>query len=475
MKTCPQCQEIFADPELEECPNDGEVLVDKPDDLEESPALQEVLQVAPHDKTSMIDLEAMEVERQRIRAEKGLDDEDEEEEEEYDPDATGLIDYDKLKKKRRKRGLADYDDDEEEDDDEEDEEDAADGDDGESEEITDRRRRRAAAQEKTEIRRDKQGLFATAISRRPEELEAGNRRQKRQAAAAFAERRKARMVLMGILMGSLVIGASVALGLYYVLGLKSGANLTITTVPPGAAVLLDSKNVGTAPMQTRVKPGPHEILLRMDGYIDYRDVIDVPAAGLAFLQPLEKKEEAEPEKPAEDEGDDEEASIGKKADDLAARCRGLIKEGDLDQALVVFKEFVALAPDDPRANTCLEGITDARTAEKSKTLSPVGAAASGNKGRKKTAPKKDPAAQARDAHQEGQSLYGMGRLAEAKGAFLRAIRLKPGFAAPHRAVARIYHKENDKERARYHLQRYLDLGGPDPDFKVRRYLESLRE
>jgi hypothetical protein len=42
----------------------------------------------------------------------------------------------------------------------------------------------------------------------------------------------------------------------------------------------------------------------------------------------------------------------------------------------------------------------------------------------------------------------------------------------HRAMARVYTKEDNTPKVKYHLDRYLELGGADEDFKVRDWLRA---
>src|SRR5688500_20400330 len=72
MKICPQCQERYDD-DVETCPKDGEPLVafdqeDPPEDRPGNPKLLDVVAASPADRTSMIDLEAMEAKRAAKRA-----------------------------------------------------------------------------------------------------------------------------------------------------------------------------------------------------------------------------------------------------------------------------------------------------------------------------------------------------------------------------------------------------------------------
>jgi hypothetical protein len=64
MKICPDCQKRYPD-DVEVCPDDGEDLVDEPAELSGNPKLREPVPASPADRTSMIDLEAIEAKRKK--------------------------------------------------------------------------------------------------------------------------------------------------------------------------------------------------------------------------------------------------------------------------------------------------------------------------------------------------------------------------------------------------------------------------
>ena len=46
------------------------------------------------------------------------------------------------------------------------------------------------------------------------------------------------------------------------------------------------------------------------------------------------------------------------------------------------------------------------------------------------------------------------------------------YPEPHRWLGRIFNRSSESEKVRYHLDRYLQLGGQDGDFKVREWLKA---
>ena len=47
--------------------------------------------------------------------------------------------------------------------------------------------------------------------------------------------------------------------------------------------LVDGAVIGTSPLQKRVRTGSHVVELALAGYEPFREVVDVPSAGLSFL------------------------------------------------------------------------------------------------------------------------------------------------------------------------------------------------
>ncbi|MFZ9889281.1 MAG: tetratricopeptide repeat protein, partial [Myxococcota bacterium] len=144
----------------------------------------------------------------------------------------------------------------------------------------------------------------------------------------------------------------------------------------------------------------------------------------------------------------------------------------MDDALATLKEAVRVAPADPRTDELFVRLTEAKAG-----------ARLGNERRaiEPTPARRAPAQAVRRgtnaakvAFAEGEAEVRRQEPARARERFLEAIRLDPTYADPHRSVARLFEGEGDMARARYHLERYLRLGGPDHDRRVRRWLEEHR-
>lgn len=432
MKVCPECRREYDD-EAVACADDGMELVPAPENLPGNPHLREVQQVSPTDHTAVIDLEAIEAERERRGIARPPEPEPEpeapeadEEEERADPDRTGTLHLDQM---GSSGDMA-----------------SPEGDAGES-------------VEKTEITRQAPPGMGdkTEAARLPLE-----RRPKRAGLPPLA--------LGGIVLGAVLLAGGLVSGAMFYLA-KKQAVLTVTSVPPGATVLVDGKRVGSAPVQTRVAPGNHVVELELAGYRPFKEVVDVPAEGMPFLQPLERDPNA-PVSEADDAGPSAEADAGSDAlenpphevpagltaDALLAEFDELLAAGDFDGALAKVKELIRHHPDDPRGDALFGRLADAR----------VKAASAPTEKR----PRRDKKKQAREAFAEGEALYREGAVVDARGKLQAAVQLDSRFASPHRSLARIYEREGNVAKARYHLERYLRLGGPDPDYRVQRWLED---
>ena len=103
--------------------------------------------------------------------------------------------------------------------------------------------------------------------------------------------------LTGTQAAFLVVFGVLALVAAIVFFARATAVLTVTTVPPGASVLLNGEPIGLSPIQKRVRTSTHTIELSLDGYEPFKEVVDVPSAGLPFLQPLQKKPPPPPPPP----------------------------------------------------------------------------------------------------------------------------------------------------------------------------------
>ena len=80
--------------------------------------------------------------------------------------------------------------------------------------------------------------------------------------------------------------------------------------------------------------------------------------------------------------------------------------------------------------------------------------------------------EAQKAYDQARTAYDSGDMARAKELLTRCLRYDPSAVGCHRAMARVYTKEDNTPKVKYHLDRYLELGGADEDFKVRDWLRA---
>lgn len=66
----------------------------------------------------------------------------------------------------------------------------------------------------------------------------------------------------------------------------NAAPVTIETVPPGAAVLVDGQPAGNAPVTVLLNPGPHRLRASQSGYYPTQDTKIVVERGQAQTQTL---------------------------------------------------------------------------------------------------------------------------------------------------------------------------------------------
>ena len=468
VKICPDCQNRYDD-DVTTCPDDGEELVELPEELSGNPALPEPMAASPADRTSMLDLEALAAKREAKRQQQREEEEagpsaDEETPPperpiERDVDATGTL---QRKGRRRKDGSrvasAPHGDDERAEGEGGAEPTAevgappgAEGDDGApatrargggtrtgmtragTRTGMTRARTRVGTREGTPAEEAEAGTRAgqTALRTRREAVEKGGSRGVRAAALT--------VIVLCLLVAGIVTVARVT------------AVLTVTTVPPGATVKLDGEVLGTSPIQKRVRVGSHVVELELEGFVAFKEVVDVPGGGLPYLQPLQKVPPPPPPPPTPTQI----------AEDLATQARQLLDNGDLDGARQRIDEARKLAPTVPvvvevgakvdHAVQVRDQQCDAATANASREA------------RLK---------QARVLAAEGRQLYEKGRLGEAKDRLYKSLQQDAQNPEPHRVLSRIFNREDQVDKVRYHLTRYLELGGADADFKVREWLKT---
>jgi tetratricopeptide (TPR) repeat protein len=429
--------------------------------LPRNPTLREVVPATPSDRTAMIDLEALEAKRAARRAEEDARAADEAAEDEKtpppdselprDPEATGTMarrrrgqraDNGSARLVRNERPGDDVDVD-----------DAANGDDAADGNDVDEATEREEARGTRSALARREGTRSRVAPTEGTRARSGGRDGTRTAMtrANAGKRRTARRPLSPLAAASVVIIAVVAVIVVVFVAMRATGVLTINTVPHGAAVTLDGEAVGTSPLQKRVRTGSHVIELALEGFEPFREVVDVPSAGLSFLQPLKALPPPPPPPPTN-------AEI---AADLAGQAKRLFDAGDLDGALARVQELERLVPDHAPSVDVRRAIRDAE-ARREEARRRDGAAAAREAG----------LARARQKAEEGRRLYEQGKLGPARTTLYDALKLDAKNPEPHRTLAKIFNRDGDIDKVRYHLERFLELGGNDADFKVREWLKA---
>jgi hypothetical protein len=461
--------------------NDDDVS-DEHESLPGNPAIREVVPSAPTDRTAMIDREAIEAKRAARRAAESPRDADDDVDSAHeentpppapgarrDPDATGTL----ARRRQKSRGgtahgprSADLKNGEGEDGHEGGYDDGAEQDDA------------SALAERTS-RDDARGARArTGFSRHDATKggagtgggTGGGNGRGRAPTGADAEREGTRTGLTRATMlrtaakpapprrplSPFAAAAAVVLGVIGLIGAVVVASratgvLTVTTVPHGATVTLDGEVIGTSPLQKRVRTGAHTIELSLQGYEPFREVIEVPSSGWPFLQPLKALPPPPPPPPTS-------AEI---AADEAAQVKRLFDAGDLDGALAKVVEIERLVPDHAPSAALRRAVHEADDKRRDSLRQNESQAAFAGQ-----------LARARQLAAQGRQFYDGGKLGPARTALFQSLKLDPKNPDPHRTLAKIFNRENDVVKVRYHLERFLELGGNDADFKVREWLRT---
>jgi PEGA domain len=227
--------------------------------------------------------------------------------------------------------------------------------------------------------------------------------------------------------------------------------ITIATIPTGASILLDGEAIGTSPLQKRVRSGPHTIELNLDKHRPFREVVDVPSAGLSFQQPLELEAPPPPPPPTAEE----------QCDDIMQQAKRLFERGDLDGAAEKVAACRALM-DNHAASVDLRAAIGRAIVERdaAQRRSDALAAAAGKVSR------------ARSLLDEGRRAYESNKHAIAREKLYESLKLDGSNPEPHRVLAKVWNRDSNVDKVRYHLERYLALGGADGDFKVREWLKT---
>ncbi|MEW5849861.1 MAG: PEGA domain-containing protein [Myxococcota bacterium] len=441
MKTCPQCERQFEDDE-QKCPDDGAVLVKS--GVKNNPVLPGVRTVANDARTAMFTLEEFQKEKERLDAGDNplLSDDDAETASTISPmlrrddrDATRALTPEQLEQMRaeregRKNGVA----------------------------------APALAQGTIpETAKEPETQQTAAIRRKKKDKEKTEATRGRKSSG---EGSKVGIVVAAVVGALVLLGGGV--GAYMAFLRK--VSLEVVSVPPGAIVLVDSVELGAAPLKADVKPGAHSVRARLEGYEEFADVVDVPASGKSFVATLQKlggKRSGGGNDP-----------IQQKADELHKEARELMARGDHDAAEAKLRALAALVPEDNRAAEALAELSRKRSPTKSGGTKAGGEREGGDdeKGDDDVnVAKMKPAQRSKLAQKQlddARTAYDLGEMARAKDLLTKCVRYDPKKAPCHRYLARVYTKEDNNEKVKYHLERYLELGGNDDDFKVRDWLRS---
>lgn len=262
--------------------------------------------------------------------------------------------------------------------------------------------------------------------------------------------------------------------------------LSITTAPSGASVEVDEVLSGETPVSVPMSPGPHMVTLSHPGFQSFAQIIEVPRGGRSLTVALVRKEQPEPE-PEPEPRDNVDTDLKARTDAIFNEVQVLEQVGDFELADARLQVLAVMVPDDPRVPEALKHLAElrAKAPDKKDPAHAAGHGVANGQGKKPTAAQVDPSdpnpasmtkAQreryADKLFQKGRRLYRGGKFAQAKELLLKSLRYDARFYPPHRALARIYNREKKIDKAKYHLSRYIELGGSDKDYKIRQWLAT---
>ena len=400
-----------------------------------NPALREVVPAGTSDRTSMIDLEAVQAKRAARRAEEEAEAENDVDSEKTpppdrpigrDPDATGTLARKGKKQQGQVRLVRD-----------------------EQSRVIERTERVDAVPDDGDDGHDEAG--PPSLSRSG--TRTGMTRATRTGGTQTLKRppTKPKKPMSPVAAASVVLIGVVGLIVAVFVAVRATGVLTVTSVPLGATVTVDGAVIGTSPLQKRVRTGSHVVELALAGYEPFREVVDVPSAGLSFLQPLKALPPPPPPPPTAFEI----------ATDIAAQAKRLFDAGDLDGAMSRVVELEKLVADHGPSRELRDAIKAAIAKREADAAASQANAATQAR-----------FARARQLNDEGLKLYNAGKLGPARTALYESLKLDAKNPDPHRTLAKIFNREDEVEKVRYHLTRFLELGGNDGDFKVREWLKT---
>jgi hypothetical protein len=411
MQICPKCNASYED-DLSECPQDGTSLEPAPHNLQKNPTIEDVIQVATHEMTAVVDLEKMEAMRLKALTQA------QEHAANADPEATGTLlsgqDHQtqsggftqpadaSLNFQEETTGVTQIDD------------------------STDNI-------EPTEISQNHtQGSHSSPVT--PSDRE------------GLLTRQNTVFVIAGVLALS---AFSIFIYVQSQSHLSLHASVLITTVPTQSEIWIDSQKRGESPLQLTLPPAFYDLEIKKDGYDSFRDIIELKAKGFTLAKSLKPKKN--------EDSKNKHAS----ADELLERIHQTMSDEDLTPAWLNVKQFIQRYPDDPRILELLEKLGEQKWLRKQK-LSQIGAKGLA-KGSRNPAPWNQ-------RFETAQTLMQKKEYDQAKVLLTILQQEKPKKAKPHRLLARITLAQNDIATTRYHLQQYLRLGGTDVDGQVKKWL-----
>ena len=415
MKKCPKCEEKYED-DLQECPVDGTPLIGT-EPVGKNPTFEEVVQVTATERTAVVDLEKLEAqrliqeeaERQRMAA--------------FDPEATGTF---MMPDEGEKTAAGN------------------------------------ATSAAGELSLNDNDFLYSDIENLPEHqpTELTPRDDRPQSSNSASEEAtlaqvltepadKPKKIAFTIAAAALVLVVSAILAFFNAGGTSAfGVPLLVTTTPTNAEVWIDSRRAGETPLQLMLTPGFYDVEIKKEGFNPHRDIIELTGNGHTLAKALTPKvdNQANPSK--------------KNADQIAESFFQSLQVKDITNATLHLKTFLRLYPDDKRSSLLIQKLGE----ETAKLPQPT---------KDNTAPTSTPKGPSWEKRfSNAQGLANAGKEEQAKTILQTLIAEKPQRPAPHRLLARIASKTNNLDTTRYHLQRYLKLGGADTDGQVKKWLKE---
>ena len=394
--------------ELTACPDDGSDL-NPHEELQRNPKLEEVVQVTTNERTAIVDLEKLEALRLQEKAQQDAF------KATHDPEATGTF----LRSPEEQT---------------------------QSGEFTNSESSQLFSNEKT---------VATQIKDReedqPTELSIPNPSINTNAPLLSNENQRIKKSQTTLfLIGALILVATIS---YYFSrpALSSHASLLVTTIPTNSEVWIDSRLKGKTPIQIDLETGFYDLEIKNKGFHAFRDVIELSAKGLTLSKELTRLTEEKP-------------STTPSADKILEDTHKALRDKNTAAAFSNVKEFLRLYPEDPRGMILLTNVGEQQALLKKENKSV-------KENKVTSTPQKNLPAW-HERLQTAERLLKENKNDEAKQMLAQLLKEKPNKPRTHRLLARVALSSQDFSTTRYHLQRYLVLGGSDSDGQVKKWLHE---